>query len=112
MKRVLLGAALMAVALSTHAAGQAPAIPTLGSYADMCKQATNLPAEYGGESDLKGNPKLAAYCSCFSDKFTAHLLKINPAAPAPSAEQNTKDQFVMRASCRKQVGLPPPPPIK
>ncbi|MBV8658771.1 MAG: hypothetical protein JO142_13185 [Burkholderiales bacterium] len=113
MKRVLLSALLtLCAATSAHAAGQAAPVTTAGSYVDMCKQATNLPAQHGGESDLKGNPKLDEYCGCFSEKFTARALKTNPNSPPPPREQTRKEEFAMRASCRNQLGLPPPPATK
>ncbi len=81
-------------------------------YADMCRQAVALPAEYGGESDLKGNPKLAPYCDCLAVPWADRAIKaINGAAPLPP-DQIAKQELALRTDCRKKAGAPPPPPIK
>jgi len=83
------------------------------SYQDMCIKAADMPAEYGGESDLKGNAKLPAYCKCFSDAFGARAKKAfaymqaNPGkAPPESRQEVAAGDLAMRNSCRKQFGLP------
>jgi len=75
-------------------------------YADMCKKTVDWPNGQG-ESDLKGNPKLDAYCACFGEKFVDRLLK-SQSSPSPSAEQTARGEFEMRASCRAKLGLPAP----
>jgi len=81
-------------------------------YADMCKQAVALPADMGGESDLKGHAKLGPYCDCVSIPWADRALKALNGAAAPSKEQFAKDEWATRTSCRKKVGAPPPPAIK
>ncbi|QBE63435.1 hypothetical protein [Pseudoduganella lutea] len=81
-------------------------------YADMCKQAVAIPAEYGGESDLKGHAKLAPYCDCVAIPWTDRAVKAMNGAAPPSAEQVAMDELATRTSCRKKVGAPPPPAIK
>jgi len=81
-----------------------------GSYIDMCKNAVDLPKEYGGESDLKGNPKLHEYCSCFSKSFSERAMKALANRQAgkapPPLEQQLKEELNMKNTCRKQFGLP------
>jgi hypothetical protein len=83
------------------------------TYHDMCVRAADMPAAYGGESDLKGNPKYPAYCDCFIEKFSARAQKAalymqaNPGkAPPGTAEEVAAQELAMRNSCRKQLGLP------
>ena len=81
-------------------------------YADMCKQAVAIPAEYGGESDLKGHAKLAPYCECVAIPWTDRAVgAMNGAAPL-SSEQIARQELNTRTACRKKVGAPPPPAIK
>lgn len=98
---------------STFAAGNNTGMDadTQNPYVSMCKQATRIPAQYGGESDLKGNPKLDNYCKCFSEKFMARLLHTNVNQPQP-AEKKAAEELEMRTSCRAQNGLPAPKPIE
>ena len=80
------------------------------TYASMCMtQGIKIPVEYGGEADLKGNPKLKEYCDCFSGLFTERAMRAanNPGKP-PSVEQSTKEEKEMRAICRKKFNLPAP----
>ena len=81
-------------------------------YADMCKQAVAIPADIGGESDLKGHAKLAPYCNCVAIPWADRALKALNGAAAPSKEQFAKDELATRTNCRKKVGAPPPPAIK
>lgn len=81
-----------------------------GSYAQMCVNAVSIPAQFGGESDLKGNPKLGEYCECFSKAFTARAMKAITARQAgqqpPPLEQQLNEEYAMKNTCRKQFGLP------
>ena len=81
-----------------------------GSYAQMCTQAVNIPAQFGGESDLKGNPKLGEYCDCFGKAFTERAMKALAARQAgqnpPPLEQQMKEELAMKNTCRSQFGLP------
>ena len=78
------------------------------SYASMCMtQGVKIPVEYGGEADLKGNPKLKEYCECFSDLFTERMMRASKnSSNPPSLEQSKKEEKEMRASCRKKFDLP------
>lgn len=75
---------------------------------DLCAKSVSLPSPLG-ESDLKGNPKLAPYCACFNDKFTARLnesiRKGELMKPVP-VEQSIREAQDMRNSCRAKMGLP------
>jgi hypothetical protein len=75
---------------------------------DMCAKSVDLPTPLG-ESDLKGNPKLAAYCACFNRNFMARIeesaRKGELMKPKP-VEQSVKEERAMRNGCRTQVGLP------
>ena len=98
----LFGAVIFSPAAQAAVPGSAPM-----SYADMCVQAAEMPKPYG-ESDLKGHPKLKAYCSCFGPKFMARaqVAAHNMDKPPPPAAQIEKEDLEMRNSCRKQLGLP------
>ena len=81
--------------------------------ANACLQAANFPKPHG-EWDLKGNPKLPAYCECFMAAFQARAVKAmrdmqaNPGkAPTRTVAEANAEQLAMRNSCRKQHGLPP-----
>jgi len=82
------------------------------SYSDMCMESANMPKPFG-ESDLKGNPKLQAYCSCFGPKFMARAQAAakNMGKTPPSAAQQEKEEIEMRNSCRKPLGLPLAKPV-
>lgn len=104
------GVLLLAVLPSVHA--QSKGFMGGGSYADMCRESVNMPAPMG-ETDLKGNPKLDAYCECFGAKFmvraqkAAAYMQANPGKPPKNTlEQNMAEELAMRNSCRKQLGLP------
>jgi hypothetical protein len=106
-----LTAALLIASTTNLACAAAPApAQGLDMYVSMCKSATDLPSEYGGESDLKGNAKLDSYCHCFTDKFVDRMKKIDP-RKTPSSEQTQREEFDMRKSCRAQLGLPAPAPL-
>jgi hypothetical protein len=82
------------------------------SYADMCVESANMPKPFG-ESDLKGNPKLQAYCSCFGPKFMARAQAAaqNMGKTPPPAAQQEKEELEMRNTCRKQLSLPLAKPV-
>lgn len=82
------------------------------SYADMCVKSADMPKPFG-ESDLKGNPKLQAYCSCFGPKFMARaqVAAQNMGKTPPPAAQIEKEELEMRNSCRKQLNLPLAKPV-
>jgi hypothetical protein len=80
-----------------------------GSYAEMCVKSVEFPAPYG-EADLKGNAKLGEYCQCFGEKFLERAKKANASAPPP-LEQQMKEEFEMRQSCRKKLNLPAAKPV-
>ena len=89
----------------------------LRTYADMCVKAADFPKPLG-ESDLKGHPKLAAYCSCFAKPFYARAVKAAEemsADPDKYFKQTAKkseiakteaEELGFRNACRKQLGLP------
>ena len=98
--------------LSAAPAGMPDTAAAQKVYADMCKKSVDWPKGHG-ESDLKGNPKLDAYCTCFSEKFLERAMKAAQTmkdAPTslPSAEETARGEFEMRASCRAKLDLPPP----
>jgi hypothetical protein len=61
-----------------------------------------------GESDLKDNPKLQAYCQCFATKFTARAEALfrNPGASPPPISETIQQEREMRNGCRQRLGLP------
>jgi len=76
-------------------------------YTEQCTtQSVELQVPYG-EADLKGNPKLVAYCQCFAQKFAARaMLRLqNPGPPRP-AKQIRDEEREMRNGCRQSLGLP------
>lgn len=80
---------------------------------NMCLQSANFPKPHG-ESDLKGNAKLPAYCDCFMAKFGARAQKAaldvqaNPGkTPRKTLQESHAEELAMRNSCRQQLGLPP-----
>jgi hypothetical protein len=75
------------------------------SYKSMCLQAVDMPKPFG-EYDLKGNAKLDAYCGCFGEAFAESVMKVDPKAKPPTADEATKRDLAMRNSCRKKMGLP------
>jgi len=95
--------------LSTQATAAPPLPPiSVDQYAQMCAtQAINAPAPHG-ESDLKDNPKLQAYCQCFATKFAARAEALfrSPGAPQPPISETIKQEREMRNDCRQQLGLP------
>jgi len=72
-------------------------------YVDMCMQSAAMPPPYG-EGDLKDNPKLRDYCTCFSKLFFARAMS----SKTLSAGEAMRGEREMRITCRKQYGLPPP----
>lgn len=104
--------ALLVLAQATAYAG--PPQQMIDGYYDMCLKSTSMSKPYG-ESDLKGNAKLPAYCHCFSPLFAERAMKAakymqeNPGkGPPGTAEQSNAEELAMRSACRKQVGLPAP----
>jgi hypothetical protein len=84
-------------------------------YQQMCMQAADMPKPYG-EWDLKGNPKLTAYCECFSPLFAKRAMaaaqRMQAGQQPPPLEQSQKEELAMRNTCRSQTGLPQVPPKK
>ncbi|GGX33749.1 hypothetical protein [Undibacterium squillarum] len=87
------------------------------SYAAMCKKdGVKIPAEYGGDADIKDHPKLDNYCTCFGEKFAERALKASEdvkkkgaaALRDTPAAQSLAEEFAMRKACRAQFGLPAP----
>lgn len=114
---IFLAQALAVAALAFPAAAQdlaANKAMIAGRYAQMCAtQGTQMPGP-SGESDLKGNPKLDAYCSCFGAKFADRAIRTlrTPNAPRPPLQQTVAEERAMRTTCRQQLGLPVPNPAK
>ncbi len=108
----LLGALLLAIQPAVQAQ---PAMKQMtDQYQKMCMSAVNIPAP-DGESDLKGNPKLGAYCDCFAEKFLARAMQASTASaksgkpPTQSLDESTRQELAMRQECRQKTGLPRPP---
>jgi len=99
---VLLLAAALASATTAQAQDKQQATE---SYKQMCKQSVDMPKPFG-EYDLKGNPKLDAYCGCFGQAFAEHVMKVDPTAKAPTADEAAKRDLAMRNGCRQKMGLP------
>jgi hypothetical protein len=99
----LLGA--LAAALATPAAQSQDRKQAADSYKQMCMQAAAMPKPFG-EYDLKGNPKLDAYCGCFGDAFAQNVLQTDPKAKAPTADEATRRDLALRNGCRQKMGLP------
>jgi hypothetical protein len=97
-----------ALILAAMPAAQAQS-PMGMDYTEMCVKAADMPKPHG-ESDLKGNPKLKAYCGCFSAAFGARATKalaaMQAGAKPPSLEQSNKEELELRNACRKKSGLP------
>lgn len=80
----------------------------VNNYANMC--VTLAQGGMVGEADLKGNPKLEAYCSCFGRKFADRAVtKTTPPKSKEEIAALQKEELGMRNSCRAQYGLPPVP---
>ena len=113
-----IAAAIAAIALSaapsTFASADASAT---SAYADFCVESAGMPKPLG-EWDLKGNPKLAAYCKCFAVPFAARAAKATLAMTADQdkyvkemakksvVDKLTAEELGFRNTCRKQLGLP------
>jgi hypothetical protein len=109
--------AVALIGLIAPASGQTPDPAKLTAfYAQMCvTNAGQIPAPMG-DGDLKGSPKLEAYCECFGAKFAARAVKhaaelqANP-TPDPKSRkplsQSVAEEREMRAQCRQQLQLPP-----
>jgi hypothetical protein len=100
-------ATLVATFMISPAAQAAVPGETPMSYDEMCVQSADMPKPFG-ESDLKGNPKLKAYCGCFGPKFMARaqVAAQNMGKPPRPAALIQKEELEMRNSCRQQLGLP------
>lgn len=101
---------LISAVMPSVAHADAPLSSATNQYVDMCMKATDIPAPYG-EADLKGNPKLGDYCTCFGAKFAARAIASvasmqGAGKSSPSQEDPEKEEQAMRNGCRKQVGLP------
>lgn len=105
--------------VTTLAYAQTTAAPAsiAQAYAAMCKKdGVKMPAEYGGDADIKNHPKLDNYCNCFGEKFAERAAKTSEelkkkgqaALNNSSAEQSLAEEFAMRKTCRAQFGLPAP----
>ena len=82
------------------------------AYANMCVQMANNPGHIG-DVDLKGNPQLQAYCSCFGRKFGDRAVTRKELLKSKEEQQAAqKEEMEMRNSCRSQLGLPPVPAKK
>ncbi|MFZ6816103.1 hypothetical protein ACO0K3_16655 [Undibacterium sp. Rencai35W] len=101
-------ATLLLATTTSQAATPAPKSPS--PYAEMCMtQGIKMPVEYGGEADLKGNPKLQEYCECFSELFTERATRAaKNAGNPPPLEQSMKEEKQMRTTCRAKFNLPAP----
>lgn len=100
-----------------HAQTSAAPSSIAQSYAAMCKKdGVKIPAEYGGDADIKNHAKLDNYCTCFGEKFAERALKASEdvkkkgaaALSNNSAEQSIAEEFAMRKTCRAQFGMPAP----
>ncbi len=100
-----------------HAQTSAAQSSIAQSYAAMCKKdGVKIPAEYGGDADIKNHAKLDNYCTCFGEKFAERALKASEdvkkkgaaALSNNSAEQSIAEEFAMRKTCRAQFGMPAP----
>ena len=81
------------------------------AYANNCVQMAN--DGHFGDVDLKGNPKLQAYCSCFGRKFGDRAVTSAKLTTTKAEQQAAqKEEMDMRNSCRAQQGLPPVPAKK
>ncbi len=102
---------LMALAIVawTVSAQAGPPQKLIDQYAGMCVKSVKFPAPIG-ESDLKDNPKLQAYCTCFGEQFAESAMRALQNPPqgtmASHAAQAEKDELVMRNVCRQKFGLP------
>lgn len=110
MKRLI--AAGLALAASTLALAQAPAMPQLSLEqfteiaSNSCRQSVAAAPPYG-ESDIKDSPKFADYCQCFSGKFGERAYKLSRGTLPKLAPSDSLDgQHAMRNTCRAQLGLP------
>jgi hypothetical protein len=104
--KLLFPALLAAIALCSLAPAQAQdRKQAMSAYKDMCVQAANMPKPFG-EYDLKGNPKLEAYCGCFGEQFADSVMKVDPKARPMSADEAVKRDLAMRNTCRQKLGLP------
>ncbi|WP_036177463.1 hypothetical protein [Massilia sp. 9096] len=115
----LFSAAVLACISLPNAQAQSETIQDMTG-SNACLQSANFPAPFG-ESDLKGNAKLPAYCDCYMSKFEARRIKAAQAMQANTDTQANLDkaakkkkraeayaeQLAMRNSCRQQLGLPP-----
>jgi hypothetical protein len=106
MKRITVTAlSLLAAALASAPAQAQDKKQAIDSYKQMCMQSVDMPKPFG-EYDLKGNAKLDAYCGCFGQAFAEHVMKVDPKAKAPTADEATKRDLAMRNACRQKMGLP------
>ena len=70
-----------------------------------CLRADALPPPFG-EADLKGDPKFAGYCKCFSDKFGDRAYKLSQGLMVHQPpKESLAGQRAMRNTCRAQLGL-------
>lgn len=104
MKPIIVALLAIAAALAAPAQAQDKK-QAIEGYKDMCMQAASMPKPYG-EYDLKGNPKLDAYCGCFGAQFAEGVMKVDPKAKPPTADEATKRDLAMRNACRQKLGLP------
>ena len=89
------------------------ALQGAGGYYESCLKSVEFPRPFG-EWDLKGNPKMPQYCTCYVPAFTAQNLQsranlqAHGGPPTPEMiKENKAGELAVRNSCRKQVGLPP-----
>jgi hypothetical protein len=95
------------ILLTLFAAFQpAYAAPSDNPYYGMCLQSVKMPKPFG-EWDLKDNPKLPAYCECFSAAFHERAMKsLSSNAKPPSLEESNRQELALRNTCRAKTGLP------
>jgi hypothetical protein len=98
-----------AIAVPVTAQGQVMDRATLvRGYAQFCAtQGTQMPGA-AGESDIKGDARLAAYCACFGGKFADRAVaSLGKPRTAPfDMKKSVAEEYAMRNTCRAQMGLP------
>lgn len=76
-------------------------------YAQFCAtQGTQMPGA-AGESDIKDDARLGAYCTCFGGKFADRAVASlgKPRAVPFDIKKSVAEEYAMRNTCRAQMGL-------
>ena len=96
-----------AIAVPVAAQGQVMDRATLArGYAQFCAtQGTQMPGA-AGESDIKGDARLAAYCTCFGGKFADRAVASLGKPRTAPLKKSVAEEYAMRNTCRAQMGLP------